>query len=121
MKGGDIFLFRARYGGGKGPIWSLTDAYAEHFQTPTVDKQQDLTLLGVHYGNNTLTAAWQRYATTSDEKDHPIPATVPIFVLWAHATKFAYHGPKNRGSRAVDFFQVASKITTGAAVTTQQP
>jgi len=66
-------------------------------------------------------SAWQRYATTSDKKDHPIPATVPIYVLWAHATKFAYHGPKNRGSRAVDFFQVASKITTGAAVTTQQP
>jgi hypothetical protein len=120
MKGADIFLFRARYGGGKGPIWSLTDAYADGFQQPIADEQQDLTLLGVHYGNNTLTAAWQRYVTPCDKKDIPIPATVPIYVLWAHATKFAYHGPTNRGSRAVDFFQVASKITTGAAVTTQQ-
>eukprot|EP00775_Hariotina_reticulata_P011562 gene11562-11706_t len=113
MKGADIFLFRAR---GQGTIWSLTDAYARGFETPIKDKQQDLTLLGVQYGNNTLTAAWRRSVTPCDKQDLPIPAATPLFVIWAHAATFGYHGFENRGSQEVYFYPGKSNtVTAGSA------
>eukprot|EP00775_Hariotina_reticulata_P010022 gene10022-10177_t len=101
MKGADIFLFtRARGSSGK---WTLKDAYARGFETPVADKQQDLTLLGVQYSSdNTLTAAWQRYVTPCDRRDIPIPATTPLYVIWAHASTLGYHG-SNRGKREMFF------------------
>jgi hypothetical protein len=107
MKGADLFLFRAR---GKGAIWTLTDAYARGFETPVVDKQQDITLLGVHHGSNILTAAWQRSVTPCDTQDIPIPATTPLYVIWAYANGFGYHGA-NRGAKEVFFHQNGDQQT----------
>lgn len=85
--------------------WWLVDSYASGFVQPVDDDHQDLKLVSLRYSssNSTLRATWIRpLVPCDDSQDLPLTVGMPVHIIWAYGSFWAYHGP-NRGGQLVKF------------------
>lgn len=97
----------------------LVDSYAAGFILPVADKQQDLQLVSSSYavraGDSSLNATWVRPLVPCDkDQDLPLAVGMPVHLIWAHGSSWAYHGP-DRGGKLIKFVVNETAASSGSS------
>lgn len=73
MQGADMWVVSSNISGANGHKWHVGDYYSLQFATPTLDKRQDVVMLGEPLqGPGHITAVLTRQLQTCDSDDMPV-------------------------------------------------